>query len=178
MWKQKCFPFLPLGQFPRPTIRTTSSNCWSSSGLHLLDKAKGKKEKRKQKSANKNIKKMNKNLALNCFNRKTFAPFYRYRTAIIIKSLVLESYGGSEVDGEPWVTNLVSSCGSLCNTVHGFNPLTVVFKTWRNVIFSHKVKWFWLQPRLSKWLLPLLTTVLSSSTLPLTIQQHYQRIGT
>ena len=77
MCKQKCFPFLPLGQFPRPTIRTTSSNCWSSSGLHLLDKAKGKKEKRKQKSANKNIKKMNKNLALNCFNRKTFAPFYR-----------------------------------------------------------------------------------------------------
>lgn len=77
MCKQKCFPFLPLGQFPRPTIRTTSSNCWSSSGLHLLDKAKGKKEKRKQKSANKNIKKMNKNLALNCFNWKTFAPFYR-----------------------------------------------------------------------------------------------------
>lgn len=77
MCKQICFPFLPLGQFPRPTIRTTSSNCWSSSGLHLLDKAKGKKEKRKQKSANKNIKKMNKNLALNCFNRKTFAPFYR-----------------------------------------------------------------------------------------------------
>lgn len=77
MWKQICFPFLPLGQFPRPTIRTTSSNCWSSSGLHLLDKAKGKKEKRKQKSANKNIKKMNKHLALNCFNRKTFAPFYR-----------------------------------------------------------------------------------------------------
>ena len=68
MCKQKCFPFLPLGQFPRPTIRTTSSNCWSSSGLHLLDKAKGKKRKKKTKKCKQKHKKDEQKPCIKLFN--------------------------------------------------------------------------------------------------------------